>query len=375
MAENPFISSSQSEFIVPKRAHNREKHHVEQLSPSASPSVSSEGTVTHGLFQFTASDMLLFHHCLSAKDLKSHLPDELIRLAFSVQYVMHLLLAIAGFHLNRVSAKGRLERFMGPSFDYYAEAERHLNIAIAEVTAISSQLHEGCSHSIYIAAVFIFICSLARGPQPGEYLCFRDDNDLPTISLFHGLRSIVEAINRIGSAPAVSEIQPRVKPDQQHESMTETEEHLTVSQNQERDKENHQHFYSKPLENLRNSITDSFPSNDPRHSPYIEIFELLVSRYDIIFGSPTSVVGPELWPQIFMWLYMLPDIVTSDMQHRHPIALLLFSYFTALLDQLNFVWFIKKWPSHILDAVSHTLDVTYQPLLLYPLEWIQNADV
>jgi len=318
--------------------------------------------------------MILFHHCLSANDLKDHLPDELIRLGFSVQYVMHLLLAVAGFHLNKVPAKSRVERFMSPSFDYYAEAERHLNTAIVEITAMSSQLHEGCSDSIYIAAVFIFICSLARGPQSGEYLCFRDDNDIPTISLFHGLRSITEAINSIGSVPAISEIQPRVRPDQRQESMNELEEQAPFSQIQERVEENYQHFYSKPLRDLQILIMDTFPSNDPRHSSYVEIFELLVSRYDAIFGSKAPVAGPEVWPQIFSWLYMLPAIVTLDMQQRHPIALLLFAYFTVLLYQLDFVWFIKEWPSHILKAVSHSLDDTYQPLLSWPLEWTQLID-
>ncbi|KAJ5224810.1 uncharacterized protein N7469_008313 [Penicillium citrinum] len=369
--ENPFISSSQSAFVVPKRAHNRGKHHVEQLSPSAS----SEGTVTRRQFQFTASDMILFHHCLSAEDLKDHLPDELIRLGFSVQYVMHLLLAIAGFHLNKVPAKSRVERFMSPSFDYYVEAERHLSIAIADVTAISSRLHEGCNHSIYIAAVFIFICSLARGPQSGEYLCFRDDNDIPAIRLFHGLRSIIESINNIGSVPAISEIQPRVRPDQHQENMTETEEQPPVSQLHERVEENGQNFYSEPLKCLQNLIMDTFPPHDLRHSSYVETFELLVSRYDAIFGSTAPVAGPELWPQIFGWLYMLPDIVTLDMQQRHPIALLLFSYFTVLLYQLDFVWFIKEWPSHILKAVSHSLEDTYQPLLSWPLKWTQLVDI
>lgn len=358
----PFICSSQPGFSVPKRAHSRADPSPVQSPPSAA----SESTVAPRPFQFTASDMILFHHCLSAKDLKGHIPDQLIRLGLSVHYVLHLLLAIAGFHLSEFPGDDSVGRFMEPTFDCYAEAERHLSTAIKEFAATGSQLHEGNHHVIYIASVFVFLCSLARGPQPGEYLGFRDDTDMPGLHLFLGMRSILENINSTGSSPAISEVQPRERQhlSPQKNTAKETNQFPSASTAIENDRIQ----YLVPLNDLRNLITGTFSPNDSRHSAYVGAFELLLSRYDSILGSPAPVIGPGLWPELFSWLYVLPDIVTAEMQQRHPVALLLFSYFAVLLNELDFVWFIRKWPSHIVRAVSHTLADYHRPFLLWPLK-------
>lgn len=313
--------------------------------------------------------MILFHHCLSAKDLKGHIPDQLIRLGLSVHYVQHFPLAIAGFHVSEFPGNDSVERLMGPTFDYYAEAERHLSTAIKELAATDSQLHEGNYHVIYIASLFVFLCSLAKGPQPGEYLGFRDDSDMPGLHLFLGMRSILENINRTGSSSAISEVQPRERQElsPRENDAKETNQCPSTTTSPFHTIENDRIPYLVPLNDLRNLITGTFPSNEPRHSAYIGAFELLLSRYDTILGSPTPVIGPGLWPELFSWLYVLPDIVTADMQQRHPVALLLFSYFAVLLNELDFVWFIRKWPSHIVRAVSHTLDDYHRPFLPWPL--------
>lgn len=314
--------------------------------------------------------MILFHHCLSAKDLKGHIPDQLIRLGLSVHYVLHLLLAMAGFHLSKFPGNESVERFMEPAFNYYAEAERHLGTAIQELAATGSQLHEGNNHVIYIASVFVFLGSLAKGPQSGEYLGFRDDSDMPALHLFLGMRSILEHANSTGPSPAISEVQPRerqeLSPPTNH--MKEVNQGPSAASSSFHGIENDRMCYLAPLNDLRDLITATFSSNDPRRSAYVAVFELLSSRYDSILGSPAPVIGPGLWPEIFSWLYLLPDVITTEMQHRHPVALLLFSYFAVLLNELDFVWFIQKWPEHIVRAVAHTLDDCHRPFLLWPLQ-------
>ncbi|KAJ6183704.1 Zn(II)2Cys6 transcription factor [Penicillium mononematosum] len=358
-----FISSSQSAFAVPKRAHREAA-----VSPSQpSPSSESESTVARSTFQFTASDMVLFHHCLSAEDLKGHIPDQLIRLGFSVHYVLHLLLAVSAFYLKRTSENNRMHCLLQPDFNCGVEAERHLSTAIAQVAATDPHMDQGNSHTLYIASLFIFICSLARGPQPSEYLAFRDDNDTPTLCLFNGMRSILEASKNSGISSGISEVHApemqELSPQQARESeqIQNLPSHEIINYNIGASSQ-----YSQPLSNLRILILNTFHPTDPRHSAYCDVFELLRSRYDSILG-PVPIAGPELWPQIFSWLYLLPDVAAHDMQQKHPIALLLFSYFAVLLNELDSVWFIRGWPSHIVKAVHTRLGEYHRPFLLWPM--------
>lgn len=50
--------------------------------------------------------------------------------------------------------------------------------------------------------------------------------------------------------------------------------------------------------------------------------------------------GLDLWPLIFSWLYTLPDLLVHDMQKKNPVALLLMSFFSVLLNELDSVWFV-----------------------------------
>lgn len=59
--------------------------------------------------------------------------------------------------------------------DLHAVAEQHYEIAVREVTAAIPLLDTTSSPALYASAILIFLCSLARGPQPGEYLAYRDD--------------------------------------------------------------------------------------------------------------------------------------------------------------------------------------------------------
>jgi hypothetical protein len=261
-----------------------------------------------------------------------------------------------------------MHRLLQPDFDCGVEAERHLSTAIAQVAATDPHLDQGNSHTLYIASLFIFICSLARGPQPGEYLAFRDDSDTPALCLFNGMRSILEASNNSGISSGISEVHPREMQELSSQQARESEQiqnlpsHETINFNIDAFSSQ----YLQPLSNLRLLLLNTFHPTDPRYSAYCDIFELLRSRYDSILG-PVPIAAPELWPQIFSWLYLLPNVVAHEIQQKHPVALLLFCYFAVLLNELDSVWFIRGWPSHIVKAVHRSLGEYHRPFLLWPM--------
>ncbi|KAJ5420874.1 Zn(II)2Cys6 transcription factor [Penicillium sp. CMV-2018d] len=358
--EFSFISSSQSDFTIPKRASHKE---IDLSSPS--PSLSdANSAVAQRPFEFTITDMTLLHHLLSAEELKPHIPDQLIRLGFSVHYLLRLLLALSAFHLSRTASSNQ---FLGPQIDFSVEAERHLSIAIAGVAATDPQLHQGNSHALYISSLFIFICSLARGPQLGEFLTFRNDTDTPCLSLFHGIRLILEASNTLGISRGFSELHPGEGQD--HSVEQEAEKHhnqgnplLMVHDPQQN---NTLCEFREPLQQLRYLVFNKFPNDNPRHSSYCYAFEMLCSRYESILGAGLS--GVDLWPEIFGWLYTLPDLFVQDMRDKSHIALLLFSYFLVLLNELDSVWFIQQWPRHIANGVHQNLDEYHRRFAHWPL--------
>lgn len=354
-----------SSFAVPKRAHRE----AESSPMQQSPSTQSERTVARSPFQFTATDMILFHHCLSADDLKGHIPDQLIRLGFEVHCVLHLLLAVSGFHLGRTSAHNGTHQFLQQDLNFHVEAERHLHTAVSEVTATEPHLHQGNSHVLYIASLFIFICSLARGPQPGEYLAFRDDSDTPGLCLFLGVRSILEASNNLGISEGISEVHPRggrEKPPPQEQG-PEPIQDLFLSESTGYNADHSSSQFSDPLNKLGILILNTFPPSDPRRLTFCDLFQLLRSRYNFILGGPVPIAGPELWPQIFSWLYLLPNDFTKEMQQKHPVALLLFAYFAVLLNELGTVWVIREWPLHIVQGISRNLGESHRSFILWPL--------
>ncbi|KAB8278537.1 C6 transcription factor [Aspergillus minisclerotigenes] len=300
--------------------------------------------VTQRPFQFTATDMALFHHLLTSNQLTGWSPraqQELCRLGFTHHYVLRLLLAFAGFHIVQTLGDLSNTPYMGMSTDFYTKAEHHLNLAVREVSALGTQIQPNNSASLYVSTIFIFLFSLAKGPQTGEYLAFRDDGNPGHLSLFLGVRSIFELYQ--------SDIHPSVfaihggEEEQQHPSPdppldTNTQHHPGYPAN-----------YDDHLTAFRELLSTLVLTSDPRASSYQQSLDQLHFSLHAILGS--SGAGMSLFPLVFAWLYRLPDEVVYDLQRREPPALILFAFFTLLLNQLTQVWFIRPWPRHIMYGI------------------------
>ncbi|KAE8371756.1 hypothetical protein BDV26DRAFT_286513 [Aspergillus bertholletiae] len=205
-----FISSYQSNFKPPKRAHRTRKSLSTQLLQCSAP-----GPILPALscrpFEFTILDMELFHNFVSPTDYGDSAPQGtmrvhqtlLPRLGFSFPYVLRLLLACSGFQLARRPEIIQLQQSATQRKDYYVAAERHYNIAIREVADAVPRLNKENCHAVYNAAVYIFLCSLAMGPRPGEYMAFRDDGQEGFLSLFMGVRTVLDTSSKLFSSDQV----------------------------------------------------------------------------------------------------------------------------------------------------------------------------
>lgn len=357
-----FISSSQSNFTAPKRAHGTRGDvtgEPAEQSPTCTRSKSPETTtLANKPFQFTATDLALFHHFMSCPELGAEQPQwqtQMTRWGFQHHFLLRLLLALSGFHLAKdPTAFSHLQQVTGDHIDYAVEAETHYDVAVREAASAVPHI-TGCNGQIlYTAAVFIFICSLARGPQPGEYLGFRDDGGSGCLALFMGVRSILELCsNDLAVDVSTSHIQSQV----QHPGSERGQDghHPTAAAELPNSTE-HAH-----LNNLRFLLDCTFPTDQRAHLEYTAVLDRLKQTYTIVHPPPDSPLERiGLFPHIFGWLYTLPDVFLSDIQQQKQLSLTVFSFFAVLLKDVDAAWFIRGWPEHIMNRILHGLDAYHR---------------
>ncbi|KAF7164857.1 hypothetical protein CNMCM5623_009284 [Aspergillus felis] len=303
--------------------------------------------------------MALFHHFITSKDFggsHNHMQTQLSQLGFTFHYVLRLLLAFSGFHLARDPAN---QSFLGSRTDLYAVAERHYETAVREVAAAIPQLDTANSPALYASSIFIFLCSLAKGPQQGEYLAYRDDGSPGCLSLFMGLRSVLEICRATLPVDLLSihAADPEDLTSQAEEPPVHREE--PVSQG-----------YRDHLGQVRHLVSATFPDSGVRSTDYSQVLDRLCHCYEVVFGGTSQLPESQLWPQIFGWLYTLPDLFLADAQQRRPVALVVFAFFTVLLKRLDPAWFIRGWPDHIMNGIFGSLDEYHQGYVQWPMQQI-----
>ncbi|OJZ85799.1 hypothetical protein ASPFODRAFT_189491 [Aspergillus luchuensis CBS 106.47] len=365
-----FYSSTPTNFRPPKRGHGTS--HTSEPDPT--PPIND---LVKRPFQYTALDMLLFHHFSTSPELTGAQPkarQQLCQIAFAHHYVMHILLAFSGFHLVRRSDDQQWSQSMGfTETEIYTEAERHFNVAVRDVSAILPHLDRDNSPAMYVSAVFIFISSLARGPQPGEYLAFRSDGDPGHLSLFLGVRSVFELCS--GDMPtSVFAIHGEDDNSAPASDNPRNETQGNGSEGSTSQRRTKLGDYRHHLETYRALLMTSIPIEDPKLPIYVQTLDRLGNSLDAIMVPDTQgTIGMALFPLVFAWLYQLPDAVVGDLQRREPVALIIFAFFLYLLDRLDNVWFIAGWPRHILEGVRRHLDGGYGGYIQWAVDHIGTS--
>ncbi|KAL4903063.1 hypothetical protein BDW74DRAFT_56189 [Aspergillus multicolor] len=358
-----FISSSQADFRPPKRRHARRTvPPAEDLQQAPAPSLST--AVVNRPFDFSATDMAIFHHLMSSKDLggsNQMAISQFTRLGFSFHYLLHLLLAFSSFHLARHQGDDPLHQILGQSKDYLAEGERHYLIGVGAVAEQIPHLGQENGLALYAATLLIFLTSVARGPQQGEYLAFRGDGQPGSLSLFMGIRTVLETCSGTLSIDA-SVMHPAEKLDSPTPGTSESPRRWRRNVEDAR-------RYDSELPHLSNLLSTLGPEHDAKG--YHQAFHLLQHIFHSLYGPESSVDESQLWPYIFGWLYTLPNSVLTALQHREPVALVLFSFFLVLLKELDATWFLRDWPEHIIDGIFYNLDCSYRDHIRWPMEVLQ----
>ncbi|KIA75429.1 hypothetical protein HK57_00073 [Aspergillus ustus] len=355
-----FISTSQSNYSTPKR-----KYVVRSAPTRTQGPCSAVGTKP---FLFSAIDMALFNHLMSSTELGSSYPSlqtQFTRLGFSFHYLLHLLLAFSSFHASRSQeATLRLNRIVGCDVDYHAEGERHYSIAVTAVAEEVPRLGRENGLALFASAVFVFICSIARGPQTGEYLAFCSDARPGSLSLFMGVRSILETCTAKLSIDA--SVLYHDAPSESSPLSTETPPQVSSPRNPKVRRE-----YATELTQLDQVMHALSPTYD--NDSYHLVLERLRETYHLLYGPDQTSTDSDLWPIIFTWLYRLPDQFIPALQHRDPAALVIFAFFILLFRELDSTWFMTGWSQHIVQGIFNSLDPSHRHYIQWPIEVLRCA--
>ncbi|RAH57331.1 hypothetical protein BO85DRAFT_488077 [Aspergillus piperis CBS 112811] len=355
-----YISSFLFDFQIPKRKHSRR---YKLRPPYAVLGEGISSALTNYPFEFSALDMELFHNYLSSTSLtlaedeagRQLLQTRLPELGYSFNYVLRLLLAFSGFHIAHLRERcpQQISRATKP---YVERAEQHFAISLRQLIPSVTELNPNTYHALYAASSFMCFCTLARGPQPGDYLAFSSTGQAQCLTLLHGVRSILQMTERMSTHAGAG-------PRHHHSAESTTAHHeAQVSPFSEEN--------VAPLGQIRQLLLNELEQSDPRHSTYCKVHEDLVSVFHSLRSPKHHLPRGARFPYIFGWLFRLPGLFVADLHEQRPLSLVLFAFFVVLLKDISCYWFMEGWPEHIMAGIYHHLDEKHRPLIQWPREKI-----
>ena len=329
---------------------------------------SSYSTIDHSCSLNVADAELLLHFVsTTAKTLTHSDNDEdslnrfwarnVPKLGVSYHFVLHLICALAGYHLA-FSGGGD-----GEPRQYLSLASHHSSIGLGELNRVLPSLDKHNCGALYISAVLVCYCTFAAGPTSMNDLLVCDVSDGATqrwLPLIHGVRSIrmaIEPATLFTGLMAPLGGQEIGEPEQPGPACF-RDGFPRVD-------------WIQPLDKLRKWIASH---ETPDTIIFSRSLESLTDVYDATYGDQNGAyTGPPSNQFIFGWLYRMQDPFVTCIRQKKPLALLILAYYAPLLKTLKKCWFLDGWTEHLLNAIGDMLPQDLSGWLQWPMEISQNT--
>ncbi|KAH7409474.1 hypothetical protein BKA64DRAFT_693346 [Cadophora sp. MPI-SDFR-AT-0126] len=293
------------------------------------------------------AEMEIWHHylmktCASvAGDGLKFWKEKLPEIGFSYPFVLQLILSLSAFHLARSQPEKQ--------HIYLQLAEMYHTTGIQGATPVLASLDESNCEAMYSSATLVSFCSLARGPQPGDFLAFSSHGPAELFNLLRGIRAIAafkQAQTR--SAPIVEEDAPKPF----------TEPFRPCPD------------YKPPISELRWFINSNSELLAPFSETYFGALDALLRSFQSVYATAeeNSKNEDRHSQMVFAWLYRASDEYIRCLQEKQPIALIIFSFFAVLLRETENQWFMGGWVHHIIGGVRQFVPDDLQQWLKWPIE-------
>lgn len=307
------------------------------------------------VLELAMADLELLHHwsTSAAYTLSQHPTFQMqwrIRVpqvGFSSQFVLRAILAFASLHMAYL--KPYKKDF------YHSQAEVHHEIALRAVTpSISHLMQEDCT-AIHLFSCFTFLIACAKPRKMNDYLLMEGGAISEWLISFRGTKTILSCSR---DYPEMGPLAPM---------FVHGERKVRLRNSQTMEKK----VYIQDLERLiENEIDDPTELGVYRHS-----VDELNKSFTVVFGREPPVCEVV---DVFIWFHTVSDEYLFFLQRQRPAALVVFAYYSVILRQLEWAWWIEGWSAHIMAGVYDLLDDRHRVWLRWPIEqlgWIPQPSM
>ncbi|KAG4432880.1 hypothetical protein IFR05_011626 [Cadophora sp. M221] len=317
-------------------SHTPSNSHIPQLT-------------TPGLIN--AGDLEIWHHYLM-KTCPSFLgnglefwQEKVPEIGFSYHFVLQLILSLSAFHLARCQPEKR---------DFYLSvAEKYHTAGIQGATVALASLNAENCEAMYTSAILVCFCSFARGPQIGEFIAFSIHGEAQWFTLLRGVRSIaISQHEKIHSGI----LAPNTREDARKSTFEKPTQPLPD--------------YKPPISELRWFINSNSEMLEPFSDIYLKALDTLLQSFNGVYATLEEYKeNDDRHSQVvFAWLYRASEDYIRCLQEKQPIALIIFSFFAVLLQELNSQWFMEGWVRHVIEGIRGFVPQELQHWLRWPIE-------
>lgn len=340
------------------RPRNTQPAPERDTSHSTEPSlISTEPAPTQQTLNAGTEEMRLLDHFMTRKrdspgssessNERDPLHHQALLLSSTYPCILHLIYEFSALELAR-------QQPLRESF-YRSLAEKHSVQGLRGATNLLQEMNTNDCHAIYTASVMAVMNFFAKGPQPGEYLFFGEHGSPQWLPLLWGVRTIIEMVGleKITAGP-----------------LEETSTEQSV-QSVQADKPGTTLFKSPRLDWI-----DYFDrlqafvaaSGDPDSAVDVDALQKLSWCYMAMYGKDDGTYqGNADQQNLFIWPYQLNETFAQRIQDRKPVPLIITAHFALLLQNYEFIWFMRGWSDHVLVAVNEILDAEYRVWLQWPI--------
>jgi hypothetical protein len=303
--------------------------------------------------------MELMHHytCTSYRTLSKDaavqkvLQHDLPRLALQNRFLLHQILAFAGYHLAYLHQDHR--------HSYFLQASRHQNSAIEGLrTALASTVTSQNCHALYAASMLLTISSFASLPSYDRY-----NGSLDPINSILDIFSIIKGMNMVLH---VSDHELRTGP--LTALFSQMQEEKPVAEDSDLDL-----LYSR-VERLSTSLAETGFSGSYATHNGPEILQAITSILDCIRQttakpSPTSTASLRA---SFLWPILLTAEYMGSLRERRPAAMVVLAFYCTLLRMAEAnCWALECWAELMMESVCSFLNGTrWEKLLEWPKQMV-----
>ncbi|KAH8684976.1 hypothetical protein BGZ61DRAFT_507273 [Ilyonectria robusta] len=281
------------------------------------------------------------------------LQQDVTKEAFSFPFLLQQLLAFSGFHMAFLHPDRRHQ--------YLFQASQHQSLAIAGMSSIlTADLIPSNCHALYASSVFVIISAFGAYPSCDRYnSSFQPIDSLVDIFiLIRGMSMILDSSGpHLRNGPLKGLFGSCLGP------QVDLTKHLQPIADQLHQVKLHLAEQNSSLDdNERDALLDAVTS----------LTDLIAE----VTSSHKMAATPEL-RAVFAWPMRISTTYLDLMRRCHPLALVVLSYYCALLhSREGNYWFFEGWANALINLIKEQLvDSPWAERIQWAVETIQKSEV